>query len=477
MKTYLYIVFFFLLINISLSQNSFEYLYQSPNDNWPGDMFEDVEGNIIVSFFDTQLKNTNLLKINNYGLLVNIYNYSEPNYNSTIKELIPLNDGTFIGIGVYNHDTVYNLWYCLFDLNLNLLFDHKILTEYELIYDRLNSTINDNGNIVIGATYKINEFETSVCLFELSINGDLENYIFYTPLNQGIAIFYDLFKIPNSSNYKIFTTNFFQKSIGKIYTVDSAFNILFSTPFSWYQSDNLSVKLINEEEYLLGLVRYISKDNICSGLVKHSMNENILDSLLLCNSSVINYSAWIRSVDFVDSSKIYFGSTYSLNLIDPFFSTSTSWIMLNKLDIHLLPIWQKYYGGDAYYNLWSILATQDGGCVMSGTRYDHQTQNQERDVYILKVNEDGILTWAYNFPETTKKVIVYPNPGRDEIRIKAIENNLRFDLFDINGNKILSQPIENEDKINTSQLKKGVYTYRILNQKSETVETRKWIKN
>jgi hypothetical protein len=139
--------------------------------------------------------------------------------------------------------------------------------------------------------------------------------------------------------------------------------------------------------------------------------------------------------------------------------------------------WQKYYGGDACYNLWSVLATQDGGCVMAGTRYDYQTQNQERDVYILKVNENGILTWTYNFPETTKQVIVYPNPGRDEIKINTFTDNLIFDLFDIKGNKILSQPIEKDDKINTSHLQKGVYTYRILNQKSETIETGKWMKD
>jgi len=75
--------------------------------------------------------------------------------------------------------------------------------------------------------------------------------------------------------------------------------------------------------------------------------------------------------------------------------------------------WQKYYGGDACYLLMSILATQDGGCVMAGSRYDYQTQNMERDVYILKVDEDGLITWAYNIPEVTKETLIYPNPGND----------------------------------------------------------------
>jgi hypothetical protein len=114
---------------------------------------------------------------------------------------------------------------------------------------------------------------------------------------------------------------------------------------------------------------------------------------------------------------------------------------------------------------------------MAGTRYDYQTQNQERDVYILKVNEDGILTWSYNFPETTKQLIVYPNPGNKEIRIKAIADKLTFDLYNINGIKILSQKIESkESRVITSLLKNGIYTYRIINEEMKTIETGKWIK-
>jgi len=114
---------------------------------------------------------------------------------------------------------------------------------------------------------------------------------------------------------------------------------------------------------------------------------------------------------------------------------------------------------------------------MAGTRYDYQTQNQERDVYILNVNKDGILTWAYNFPETTRQVIVYPNPGHDEISIVAKQNNLKFDLFSTEGFRILSKEIEIQDKINTSHIPRGIYFYKLYNPDSETISTGKWIKN
>ncbi len=471
------LICFFLTIQ-SFSQSTFEYLYQDINDQYAGDILEDDNGNIIVSFFDFDNRSGNLIKISNTGILLNSYSKSEPNSIYDLKELVKLGNDTFIAIGVYNHDSIFNLRFCKFDMGLNLLFEQNIPTSYPIISDRMNATLNYNGNIIIGATYEIAELETSVCMFELTENGELLNQKYYTPSSPGIKLFYDLFEIPNTSNYKIFTTNFYQKSIGKIYTIDSAFNILYSTPFNWYLSDNHSVKLLNEDSYLLGLVRYLSKNDVCCGLVKHSMDEVVLDSILICDEQIFNYTAWIKSVDLINSTNIYFGSTHDMDIINPFFSTSPSWFMLNKLDGNLEPIWQKYFGGDAYYNLWTLHATQDGGCVMAGSRYDYQTQNQERDVYVLKVNEDGLITWAHNIPEVTKEILIYPNPGDDKIYIKTLEDNLTIELFDSNGQKKIWEKITNQDiTLNTSELISGVYIYRILNDSKIIIETGKWIKN
>jgi hypothetical protein len=477
-KFNIYMLLWIVISNFTYPQTTFEYLHQTTSDERPVDMIEDDSGNIILSYFDLIKHNTNLIKIDNSGQVVTEFYIYEPNGRREIKDLVPLNDSIFIGLGVYINDTINSLWYCRFDFDLNLLYENTILVDSILNSYYIHSTINQFNNLVVGTVYKKEGFITDLCLFELTINGELLKNVFYNSSNPGLVSFYDILEIPNSTKYKVFTTGFYQKSSGHIWTIDSAFNILYFNPFDWANSQDYSVKLLDDDNYLLGL----SKSNFvtnykCADLVKHSFNEIASDSILICDQNKNIYPAPYNSVDFINNSDIYFGGTYDLNISNPIYSTVPSWLMLNKLDENLEIQWQKFYGGDVYYVLWSILATQDGGCVMAGSRYDYQTQNQECDVYILKVNEDGMLTWTYNFPETTRQVIVYPNPGRDEIWIKAIENNLRFDLFDINGNKILSQPIEKEDNINTSHLQKGVYTYRILNQKAETIETGKWIKD
>ena len=110
-------------------QSTFEFTYSNENDHWPGDIIEDSSGNIIFSFFDTQLQNANLIKVDTNGLLMESYIYSEPGSYCFIKNLLLQNDGTFIGIGIYSNDTLNGLWYNRFDLNLNLISDCKIKVE------------------------------------------------------------------------------------------------------------------------------------------------------------------------------------------------------------------------------------------------------------------------------------------------------------------------------------------------------------
>ncbi len=83
-------------------------------------------------------------------------------------------------------------------------------------------------------------------------------------------------------------------------------------------------------------------------------------------------------------------------------------------------------------------------------------------------------TGIQNFPEPLLSVTVTPNPFTNKIAIKAllkkeIFSNCYFQLYDSYANKVVETPINVIDKkeINTqidiSELNKGVYIYRIMN--------------
>lgn len=171
------------------------------------------------------------------------------------------------------------------------------------------------------------------------------------------------------------------------------------------------------------------------------------------------------------------GGTSNFDYYNPFWSTYDSWLHLVKINPDISPIWEYWYGGDAYYFLYSILATNDGGCIMVGNRYDYETQNQERDIYIVKVDSNGLITWTQEIQINKPESTVYPNPGTDNLNIKTSINNADFELINLNGQVLIRHKLdENQSVINTESLKSGIYFYRLRDIKNKTIETGKWIK-
>jgi hypothetical protein len=181
----------------------------------------------------------------------------------------------------------------------------------------------------------------------------------------------------------------------------------------------------------------------------------------------INYQVWFYENGIIE---IHFGEIDLEN--SPFFTNTAGFI------------WED---GETY-GPWIVIGNFDLSeiyCV-SGTSSNVNiiTEEDSADIFYGIPPYGQYFRWVpdevsgfkpQSMPDK-ENFIVYPNPGRDEIKIKTFTDNLIFDLFDIKGNKILSQKMEYETKIITSHLEKGIYTFRISNQKSETIETGKWIK-
>ena len=114
---------------------------------------------------------------------------------------------------------------------------------------------------------------------------------------------------------------------------------------------------------------------------------------------------------------------------------------------------------------------------MVGNRYDDDTQDQERDIYIVKVDSNGLITWTQEIPIDKPETMVYPNPGTNQLNIKTISNEIDFELLSINGQVVIRQMLyDNCSNINVESLKSGIYFYRLFDKKNKTVETGKWIK-
>jgi len=208
-----------------------------------------------------------------------------------------------------------------------------------------------------------------------------------------------------------------------------------------------------------------------------------LDSAFHVNKEVflgpddtVTYPAYNTNLDFLDVRNIYIGGTKNQDW-SGIFSYNTSYIIIGKYDSTLNIKWQKSYGGDTYYMVWSIIATTDGGCIIGASTNDYATMGDQRDIYILKVDSNGLITGIHQPPmNTTKKILVYPNPGNDLIYVETQLKNTVFHLYDLMGNEVCNKDlIPGRNEMQIQGLKSGLYFYRIARD-SQVIECGKWLK-
>ena len=84
-----------------------------------------------------------------------------------------------------------------------------------------------------------------------------------------------------------------------------------------------------------------------------------------------------------------------------------------------------------------------------------------------------VITDVEEVAEIKNNILVYPNPGYNELNIVIPENNFaELQIFDIQGRMILEKEIYNQvTTINTESLAPGMYFWKVGN------ETGKWIKS
>jgi hypothetical protein len=151
------------------------------------------------------------------------------------------------------------------------------------------------------------------------------------------------------------------------------------------------------------------------------------------------------------------------------------------MDTNLNVINHYFYGGDAVYTPYKILATSDGGALIIGMRYDQTNPSSHLcHPFALKVNSEGMVVTGIDeaFNSISHSAIVFPNPGKEVINLTSgIQlNNGVFTLFNLKGQPVITERINaTEMQFNASNLASGTYIWQIeLNQK--IVEKGKWVK-
>lgn len=475
MKSYIFIILLIYQFFSATAQTSFEFILEDPMDQCGGSMIEDPNNNIIISVTNNN-QFAKLMKLNNEGTLIDSIDILNPaNGKCELFHLLKVDNAKFMAFGKYNTDTAFNLWAVTFDYDLNIVMDAKIPVNGDITTTFQHAIINDNGNVVIISSYEQVPSYSDVMMHELSADGN----VIKEKMFDGSGAASDIIQL-SSLEYRIIVYGHVYRAFVDIYCLDTNFAIVNSCPVPWDLHFHNTIKFINDTNFLIsGKKIFPEKDNERDlGLVKTDLNNNLMDYKHYGKTDTMDYPSVHNNLDFVSENDIYYSGISNLDLFNPYFSQMPSWFILNKIDSNLNLKWQKFYGGDACYVPLTILATQDGGCVMAGTRYDYITQPvQERDLYVLKVDEGGLITWTQEIPMDNQPTTVYPNPGTNLLNIKTNNRELLFELIDMNGQVVIKQMVNNDsDAIVTESLKPGMYFYRMTDIKNNIAETGKWVK-
>jgi hypothetical protein len=127
-------------------------------------------------------------------------------------------------------------------------------------------------------------------------------------------------------------------------------------------------------------------------------------------------------------------------------------------------LWERDYNKNQYTDLfYSLLATEDGGFLLSGQAVDEETNSQ--DAWLLKVDSVGCaypncITGVDEVQPTKVMVDVWPNPVADALNIEIAGSSTQLDLhvFDISGKEMLRfTQYDKRATITTTQWNSGMY--------------------
>ena len=493
MKYYILIIILLAIFPPLIAQKTFEKIISKHEDQKINNIIEDTLGNYCmvgrINNINTDLSSGYLVRIDSLGNLMNEIEFQGSDTTSAGFFNIHFINNKYYIIGSklisIEEPQITTLWFLQLDENLEIENEKLLSIPSGRWFSYVNSIFDTDSNFVITGYTTRNDtnnngnhfYNNDAFFYKLNMNGDSLNSKFYTS-DIPLYFSFDIIESSDSSKYFAFVSHFETTSIGQKLILNKDLDSLTieSIPLGIY--DFYSPTYINDsvillcgkgspdqsELYALNVIS-INEQTELIGYNHFEMGGNMRDHPAMYNGVSKN------------EDNIYVGGTSNFDYVNPFWSTNDSWFHLIKINPDISPIWEYWYGGDAYYFLYSILATNDGGCIMVGNRYDYETQKQERDIYLVKVDSNGLLTWTQEIIINKNESTIYPNPGTDQLNIRTNNNKIDFELINLSGQVVIGRTIKtNVSTINTESLKQGIYFYKLLDTENKTIETGKWIK-
>jgi hypothetical protein len=270
-------------------------------------------------------------------------------------------------------------------------------------------------------------------------------------------------------------------SIGEITEVDTNFNLtshLLPPIINGIYYDmgwRGSCKWLNDSTYVL--VSEGSLESPSRDLYIYKMNaqhEFLTEPFILGQDNITDNSIRFRGVDWTDPGHIYVASWYwpSMGYTKPYYVA----VFNEGFDV----LGAKSIGGGKHNLLVnSILATDDGGCIMVGGQRDIEGGDEyDWNGYVAFFSPGDIITSAAETKNPyDSDYLLFPNPGKDLMTVQTARKGVTLKVYGQGGQLVLEQELSGNFRSNvgTESFKPGLYHF-LLTDKEGNVEHKKWIK-
>jgi len=309
------------------------------------------------------------------------------------------------------------------------------------------------------------------CLVRIDRNGKLKYSKTYTQFN--------VFQNPTGLEYSSDSSQLYL--IGVHYVNSSASVISTDSMYDILSIDSLHPEL----SYCNNLVRFNKNKMILTGTYSDIMDpepENLAvgftgpgfnDITLFQYGSpdTNDYTAGVKNISFHNPDSIFLLG--SRNYWD--YPGIPSWICIYRLDSNLAVQKLNYFGGDACYYAMNILATSDGGCLVTALRYPHDDPEHQQ-VQFIKFKKEDLVSIVHPVGQNPLYYAVpWPNPGTDWLQIRIQSPDARFTLYTLQGEPVARCILEGMDNsIKCGFLPSGTYIYSL--ETNGMKKHGKWIK-
>jgi len=489
MRHLIFIFFFFITIQFVNAQQSFELRIGDQNvTEWNIHSTEYQNTYYAVGFRNVSDNTSSYInRISFEGEILQTEWYPKQDTINYLSLIFKKDNGNLLCVG--------NIVRNISDGYLNHLYFREITPDLDLVQEVYDSLPATNGNtsfriknylispmneiILQGVADTAIEGYTHCPFFaKYDFNGNrISHKIFYNFIDstEGSELFFNedstafyligSLSLPYAYDWAKFDLDFNYLGCGNFPTNESAFT---NTP--------LSVKRLQDGNFIMAHKLYKVGNTYVNGFEMRLYNNNfdLLDNIVIYDEDEVNIPV-DNGMGFINEDHIWVSTFVALPPGIPGISGIED-IRFYVFDLNLNLKGSKVSQGDRRYWLFDLLATSDGGCLISGI-CDETPVSTSHDTYLQKVSLADVVTGSSEQMAVGQEVRIGPLPATDRLAIQTRNTDCTLLLRDMKGQIILQRRLnDGVNQLDIRHLPSGMYIATVSNNESKHIENFKIIK-